>query len=1175
MTPPVPGPATLLGAVEIAERLGRPRPTPEQVAVIEAPVEPLLVVAGAGSGKTETMSSRVVWLVANGLVRPEDVLGLTFTRKAAGELAERVRRRLRALRSRGIGATAGRGAGGGALDDGEPVVATYHAYAASLVTDHGLRLGIEPQSTVLSDAGAWQLASEVVETWRGDLPDVEAAATTLAAALLQLAGECAEHLVDPDDVARFVVATEAQITALPRDEKWIAKHGAHVPGEPYADVAKVVAVLRARRSVVPLLAEYVRRKRDAEQLDFGDQVLLAARLAREVPSVAAAERARHRVVLLDEYQDTSFAQLALLQALFGDGHPVTAVGDPHQSIYGWRGASAGNLRSFPAQFRRADGRAATVAPLATSWRNDDAVLAAANLVAAPLASTLTAGTGAGAVVTLRARAGAGRGLVRTAFAATVEEEAAEIAARLGEVWRADTGATGPDGRPAPRRTAAVLCRKRSQFVVLQRALRDAGLPVEVVGLGGLLSTPEVVDVVATLHVLHDPGRGDHLARLLTGARWRIGARDLEALGAWARQLQRRRAGRPAEPAVETAPDAGPDDVATVVLPDEVEASSLVEALDELPPATWRTVEGRGLTEEGHRRLTRLAGLLRRLRSRSHLGLADLVGEVERALLLDVEVAARPGSTPERERANLDALADAAASFAMSSQRPGLGGFLLWLDAAEVRERGLEPGASDVSRDAVQLLTVHASKGLEWDVVAVPGLVEGVFPASGDTSAGWLGGMGSLGVLPYPLRGDRANLPAWDIAACGTQKELKEAREAFREACGEHEMLEERRLAYVAFTRAKQELLLSGAWWDDASRPRTVSRFLREVLEAPEGAVPGLVSLPPAIEPPPGEPNPRTAEPQRAVWPVDPLAARRADVDAGAAAVRAALAARAGVTGVTGDDPVDDSVDDSGGGPGDGSADAAGDGRDHPVHDAAEAAADGLDEEAAGWAEQARLLLAERAAAQTARGVLLPAHLSASRLVALAEDPDALALQLRRPVPLPPRPATRRGTAFHAWLEQRFTASSLLDLVDVPGAADDDAADDRELAALQDAYLASEWARRDPVCVEVSVETPVAGLVVRGRIDAVFRMRTPEGREVFDVVDWKTGRPPTGAGRRARDVQLAVYRLAWSRWRDVPLEDVSAAFFYASTGETVRPVDLLGVEELEALVTSVPEAATTG
>ena len=1160
----------VIGAEEIARRLGRPRPTAEQVAVIEAPVEPLLVVAGAGSGKTETMSSRVVWLVANGLVAPEDVLGLTFTRKAAGELAERVRRRLRALRSGRIGAVPG---GGDALGDGEPVVSTYHAYAASLVGDHGLRLGVEPLSGVLSDAGAWQLACDVVESWHGDLPGVDAAPTTLAAALLQLAGECAEHLVDPADLERFVLETDARVRALPRDGKAVAKLGAHVPGEPYAKVEEVLAVQRARLAVVPLLAEYARRKQDAEQLDFGDQVLVAARLAREVPAVAADERARHRVVLLDEYQDTSYAQLALLRSLFGDGHPVTAVGDPNQSIYGWRGASAGNLAGFPAQFTRADGSPARRLPLATSWRNDVGVLAAANVVAAALDEGIGAGPAAGGsggsaggaagglVERLRPRPGAGTGRVRTAFATTVEEEAAEVAARLAEVWRSDSErlavqrrVPGADARP--RRTAAVLCRKRSQFVVLHRALREAGLPVEVVGLGGLLSTPEVVDVVATLHVLHDPGRGDHLARLLTGARWRLGPRDLTALGAWARQLQQRRpvpAGRPAH-------REGP-----VVVPDEVESASLVEALDDLPPVTWRAADGRGFSADGHRRLTRLAAVLRRLRTRSHLPVADLVGEVERALLLDVEVAARPGSSPASERADLDALADAAASFSTSSagfsrssagapRRPGLGGFLSWLQAAQVRERGLEPGASDVSTDAVQLLTVHAAKGLEWDVVAVPGLAEGVFPASGDTSPGWLGG---LGVLPYPLRGDRANLPHFDVEGAGTQKELEQERARFREACGEHEVAEERRLAYVAFTRAKEELLLSGAHWDDAARPRTRSRFLTEVLEAEAGAVPGLVSLPPVPAPQPGTPNPRTSNPQRVVWPVDPLASRRAEVEAGADLVRRAAAARAGEAGA---EP------------------AAGPLAEPPAEPPAELTdeptAGPVDEESAGWGDQVRLLLAERAAGRSAPGVLLPAHLSASRLVPLAQDPDVLALQQRRPVPSAPHPATRRGTAFHAWLEQRFAASSPLGLpglFDVPGAADEDAADDRELAALQRRYLASEWAGRDPVAVEVSVETPVAGLVVRGRIDAVFNATTAGGRVLWDVVDWKTGRPPSGPAARARDVQLAVYRLAWSRLHEVPLEDVSAAFFHASTGQTVRPVDLLGLADLEALVESVPLA----
>ncbi|NAZ77774.1 UvrD-helicase domain-containing protein, partial [Kineococcus sp. T13] len=820
------------GAAEIAARLGRPAPTPEQVAVVEAPVEPLLVVAGAGSGKTETTASRVVWLVANDLVAPEDVLGLTFTRKAAGELAERVRRRLRALRALGVGAAAGPPAG-------EPVVSTYHAYAASLVADHGLRLGVEPRSRVLSDAGAWQLASEVVETWREDLPDVQASPGTLATALLQLAGECAEHLVDPARLVRFVDDLDARVRALPKDAASVARHGAHVPGEPYARVRDLLAVQRTRRALVPLLAEYARRKREAEQLDFGDQVLLAARLAREVDVVAAGERARHRVVLLDEYQDTSHAQLSMLRALFGDGHPVTAVGDPHQSIYGWRGASAGNLLDFPAHFPRADGTPARRLPLATSWRNDAAVLAAANLVAAPLG----AGPDAGGLAALRARPDAGTGRVRTAFAATVEEEAAQVAARLAEVWRADSErlaaqARVPGADPRPRRTMAVLCRRRSRFAVLQRALHEAGLPVRVVGLGGLLSTPEVRDVVATLHVLHDPERGDQLARLLTGARWRLGARDLAALGDLARRSRRE---RPRGDGEGDGARAGGG-----------EPAGLVEALDELPPS-WTGADGpagRELSEPARARLERLAAVLRRLRTRTHLPVADLVGEVERALLLDVEVAARPGASPAAARADLDALADAAASFAASARRPGLGGFLAWLEAAEERERGLEPAAADVAPDAVQLLTVHAAKGLEWDVVAVPGLVEGTFPAAGASAPGWLGGTGAAGVLPYPLRGDREHLPRFDVEGAGTQKELDTARERFQAACGEHELAEERRLAYVAFTRARQELLLSGAWWDEGGTPREPSRFLGELLRAPAGAVPGLVALPPAPAPPP-------------------------------------------------------------------------------------------------------------------------------------------------------------------------------------------------------------------------------------------------------------------------------------------------------------------------------------
>ncbi|CAA9421801.1 MAG: ATP-dependent DNA helicase SCO5184 [uncultured Quadrisphaera sp.] len=203
-------------------------------------------------------------------------------------------------------------------------------------------------------------------------------------------------------------------------------------------------------------------------------------------------------------------------------------------------------------------------------------------------------------------------------------------------------------------------------------------------------------------------------------------------------------------------------------------------------------------------------------------------------------------------------------------------------------------------------------------------------------------------------------------------------------------------------------------------------------------------------------------------------------------------------------------------------------------------------------------------------VALPAHLSASRLVELAADPAAVALAVRRPVPTAPHPAARRGTAFHAWLEERFRADTLVDLDDVPGASDEDDAADERLEQLQAAFLASEWAERTPLAVEVDLETLVAGLVVRCRVDAVFPARSgPSG--AVDVVDWKSGAPPTGERARHAAVQLAVYRLAWSRLHGVPLQHVGAAFFYAATGQTRRPADLLDEAGLEALVTGLPTA----
>ncbi|HEY9521613.1 MAG TPA: UvrD-helicase domain-containing protein, partial [Thermopolyspora sp.] len=175
---------------ELAERLGVLAPTPEQGAVIEAPLEPMVVVAGAGSGKSETMAGRVVWLVANGLVRPERILGLTFTRKAAAELAARVRDRLARLAGNGLVPSF----------DTEPTVSTYHAYAARLVADHALREAMEPTMRLVSPAMSWQLAALAVGQYDGPMDQVDLGPPSVTAAVLELAGELAEHLRGADDV---------------------------------------------------------------------------------------------------------------------------------------------------------------------------------------------------------------------------------------------------------------------------------------------------------------------------------------------------------------------------------------------------------------------------------------------------------------------------------------------------------------------------------------------------------------------------------------------------------------------------------------------------------------------------------------------------------------------------------------------------------------------------------------------------------------------------------------------------------------------------------------------------------------------------------------------------------------------------------------------------------------
>jgi DNA helicase-2/ATP-dependent DNA helicase PcrA len=1054
---------------DVARMLGLFPPTDEQAAVIQAPLEPAVVIAGAGSGKTETMAARVVWLVANELVAPDRILGLTFTRKAAGELQHRIRARLKSLH-RVLGQS---------METAEPTVLTYAAYSGRLVEEHGIVLGSEPGSRLLTEAARWQVADSVVRRYDGAFSLEPGVVATVTERLLDLAGQLADHLAEPEQVRRLAARMQADLTPLPQK-----------PGTRRAwpeNVQKLLDSFTKRAELLPLVELFNERKQAEGLLDFADQMVLASRLA-AMPVVAAVERSRYDVVLLDEYQDSGHAQIQMLAALFGDGRAVTAVGDPLQSIYSWRGASAANIGRFSERFRTAADAPAPVYSLMTSWRNDRRILSVANRVADELR-----GPGA-AALTPRPEAPEGRVVAR--YSESVADEAAWLAERLRAEW--DDRLDWTSGQ----RTLAVLVRKRSGIALIAQALREAGLPVEVVDIGGLLTLPEIADVRAVLQVLADHNAGGSLARLLTGARWRIGPADLVALHRRARVLARMTGLSVRGEAVEAADGASqPDD-------DERIEPSLVEALDDLGEAS-------GYSAEGYRRLADCAFVLRRLRRRLDLPLPDLVAEVERALGLDVEVASRPGAE-QAGRANLDRFIDEAARFASERAAAGVSAFLGFLRAAEDEEYGLKPATLEVLPDRVQVLTVHGAKGLEWDVVAVAGLIADGFPDAAKNHD-WAS---TPALLPSPLRGDAGDLPVLEFAGCEHRGDAETQIAEHRARLKQRHLKEERRLAYVAFTRARKALYACGAAWGAGSKPRPASVFLEELRES------GAVEVDGWWEVAEDEQNPLSGKDLGQSWPADPLAGRRALIERGADRVLSVLS-------TTGN--------------------------------SSSLAASQRSPLAKLWERDVELLLAERAAAAEVGviEVVVPQQLSVSDVVALSADPGELARRLRRPLPQQPAKQARRGTAFHQWLEQRWSAESLLDIEDLPGAVDE-LADAGELEALKAAFERSSWADRTPIAVEVGFEMSFGARVVRGRMDAVFADR--DGR--FTVVDWKTGRPPTGADAQAKAVQLALYRLAWAAIRgigDSELGSVGAAFYYVGAGVTVAPANLLDARQLRELV----------
>ncbi len=884
---------------------------PEKIRAIEnAPLDsPSLVVAGAGSGKTELLAVRVLWLVANGFARPEQILGLTFTKKAATELSKRIFEALIKLRDSSFWP-----------EDLEfefvsPTISTYNAFANQIFRDNSLALGYESDSNLLSEASAFQLAREVCVRYgssvSGSLSELELNLDSVVNKVLELSQAMTDNDQTAESIRDFVEDTASRIGELPK------KAGQPVESR-FAYIEELVEGLKPTPLIAELAEIFQQEKKLRSLVDYSDQVSLAYRAVTSIAAAASQIREGFTQVLLDEYQDTSVLQTKLLSELFAK-KSVFAVGDPNQSIYGWRGASSANLDQFADDFGGAEHFS-----LQISWRNPNKVLELANRIAEPLQSPSSfeiQGLNSEKVlpVQLVPKDGVIPGITDFIFEQTIDLEAEQVAS-----WLKPAVAAG--------KSCAVLMRKRSAMALFVEKLQQQGIEVEVVGLGGLLELPEIVDLVSALKVVQRADSGSELIRLLTGARWRIGIKDIDRLYVIAKKLS------------------GPRQEG--VYSDQL---SIVEALDIVGSESLELLSE--FSTVSLDRLREASKLFQNLRSATALPLTDFVRVCAEELWLDIELRANPKL--KNPMAQLHSFYEIVAGFGSGSAGSLLGQFLNWLDYASKKERfdvpRLNPGAG-----VVQVLTIHAAKGLEWDFVAIPNLVEDDFPSKPRSTSGWLTGA----ELPFPLRGDSQSLPLLKLNGLATQSEAKAAVELFKANNKEHQLREEFRLIYVAVTRAREALLVSGSYWKPANAgPRKPSRFFIALSEEAY-EIPSMDSLQ----------NPLDAIPRVQSWPLEPFGAtQRGKVVDAALEVEEAVALLG-------------SISDS------------------------QLSSSQLQQEID------ILLLEQDDRIRRLSEVDLPVRIPASKFRQFVSDIGKQAESYLRPVPTEPYRATKTGTAFHSWVE---------------------------------------------------------------------------------------------------------------------------------------------------------------
>lgn len=1038
-------------------------PSAEQLAAIISPLEPSMIVAGAGTGKTTVMAGRIAWLIMTQQVAPDRILGLTFTTKAANELLTRVRSFLKAALSYLPDDS-------GHADLGEPIISTYNAFGSRLLKEHALRLGLEPDARVVVDATRYQLAMRVVCQSSHDLGGLGFSPTTAVTEMLKLDEQCSNYLVDPN----LIVENDTQrLLGLEQIEK---------KQELTHDMIKTC---KKRIALAKLVLDFRQAKISNDVIDYADQIRLAAQAAQNSQAMRDILKEQFQVVLLDEYQDTSLSQKVLLQELFGQGHSVMAVGDPCQAIYGWRGAEITNMENFKFDFKRQVAGAfepAQIYKLTANRRSGKNILTAANSLSNKLREIHPE-----IVELVPADDAKPAGEIHTALLPTFADEVEWVSEQISKL------------KPIKSwNEVAILLREKKNVQYYVTALEARGIPVQVIDPGALVNLPEVREVVSYLEAIYDPTANPALARILLSPRWQIGSRDLAILGRHASELVR----------VEVTPE----------MPIEVQLDHIVSAVDKsqrvsLLDALELVGEDDSLpySPEAKVRMIELAGQLRMLRKFCNESAIDLISRIIRVTGIGIEsmVLASPEGSTHFDR--LAALLDLAGNFRNLEGDSSVAAFLEYLRTGQ-RFNSLVEADVTLSENAVIVMSIHKSKGLEFPIVVIPDLTVGVFP-SAPKDRHWPKNAfriptDSLGAPINPL------LPDFPSPSGPRGVDFK----AFATAAGELAIIDERRLAYVAITRAERMVIASGSWWGPTqSRLRGPSDFLIDLHDS--AADPDIWTPAPDVD----ATNPLLSDVQYLTWPAQIDPEKQSQIKIAADLVNAAVT---------------------------------------KLHDES-----GLTTEeinlVASWQQDIDALVLQSSQNEgSERLVRLPNSLSASQLISLTTDEEVFLKSLVRPMPRKPSSAADRGTNFHSWVETFYGSRTLIDTETLSGAMDDEIYTDEQMQALKSAFACGPFVDRTPASLELPFALVLGGRTLRGRLDALFTgtLEDPTASDSWLVVDWKTGKPGS-----ANDLQLSIYRQAAAQTLGVNPEQIQAAFYYVADQVVVAPPNLLSLAELGELI----------